>query len=280
MAWDADGTVGVIVDGTRDPSFPVAYSPPPKPWLNMTSTQKTGMNDENPSTGPSHYNNYQWIEAGLVFPDDRELDGIYNHHRNDSSVGWVIHSFDTTNCRDGSWTNTLVNGIYNDALDGYRDNITSLALPSVKGLIVFSGHNSAGEVAGWKQFHVYGTISPGVTPDRVLFLDTESADAEFTKVLDYGDVPRGQSDVRTIKLKNNSTTKTINTIQITAEDLYLNAGGWYEFGTNGVDYQATLLVGNLGPGATKLVYVKQNVPDDETLGVQTGRFRASHASLT
>ena len=137
-----------------------------------------------------------------------------------------------------------------------------------------------GQDAAFATMHFYGVISPGETPDRILFLDTENADAEFTKVLDFGDIPRGQTTTRTFKIKNNSSSKTINTIQVTAEDLYLNAGNWYTFGDDGISYQATFAVGNLGPGSTKLLYLKQIIPGAETLGLHTGRIKASHASVT
>ena len=67
---------------------------------------------------------------------------------------------------------------------------------------------------------------------------------------------------------------------MTAVALYLNAATWYEFGDDGVAYQGTFAVGNLGPGATQLMYLKQAIPDAESLGLHTGRIEVSHASVT
>jgi hypothetical protein len=225
-----------------------------------------------------------WL--AILFPELREIDGIFavmgKADPGSMNIGAVDTSQDTTNGWDGTWTNRIAD--YADTPDEqvysyFRDNISAMAVATERGVkINFSGGQSGSDTVC--AMHLYGVISPGETPDRILFLDTENSDAVFTKVLDYGDVPRGQTQVRTFKLKNNSASKTINTVQVTTEDLYLNAAGWYDYSDDDVSYQATFAVGNLGPSATKLLYIKQSIPDAETLGVQTARIHVSHASLT
>ena len=268
MAIDADGTVMLYYDtgvATELSAGTIAL-------LN---------NEQSGGFGITFASN--WVTA--VFPEPRELDGIFTAiYRSDAyytpSFGAVDTSGDTTNGIDGTWNNAIANiNDYTTVYNNFRNNITSMAVATEKGVRArFNGTPNNLDVPA--AFHLYGVISPGETPDRILFLDTLAADAVFTKPLDFGDVPRGQTQTRTFKIKNNSATLTINTIQVTAEDLYLNAGGWYEFGDDGISYQATFAVGNLGPGATKLLYLKQVIPDAETLGVQTGRIKVSHASLT
>jgi hypothetical protein len=267
MAWDADGTVAM-------------YHPTTGALVAWNSTQKTELNDEdnvkvyNAPTGKT-----VWL-----FPELREIDGIFaaKYYNNNvlPNYGAVDSSGNTTNGIDGTWVQQLATmPDVRSCYDKFRDNIESMAVATESGLrIGWTGSNDSNN--GMMAVHIYGTISPGETPDRILFLDTENSDAVFTKVLDYAEVPRGQTQSRTIKLKNNSASKTINTIQITAESPYLNAGSWFTFGDDDVSYQATYAVGNLGSAATQLIYVKQNVPDGETLGLQTGRFKVSHASLT
>jgi len=271
MAHDADGTVGVTTNGQG------GY-----PLVNISTANLEILNNEQ-DNGANFRASSGYV--AFIFPELRNLDGIFcvSKWTSGSVLFYVIESSpDTTNGEDGTWTTQIGNYTDHGNADVYtkfRDNITSMSVTTEKGVrINFSGGSSALD----KIFaiHIYGVISAGETPDRIIFLDTENSDAVFTKPLDYGDIPRGQTSTRTFKIKNNSSTKTINTIQVTAEDLYLNAGDWYEFGDDGVAYQGTHAVGNLGPGVTELVYLKHIIPDGETLGVQTGRIKVSHASVT
>jgi len=222
--------------------------------------------------------------VGLLFPEAREFDGAWwnTWENGGGTVTRLSSSIDTTNGVDGTWVDRAISSLHDGtpSFAVWRTGITSAAVSNVTGLR-FYAQQSTPYRSEWRKAHAYGTFSPGTTPDRILFLDTENSDAVFSKVLDYAEVPRGQTQVRTIKLKNNSATKTINTIQLTATALYLNAASWYTFSLDDVAYQATLnTIGNLGPGDTKLIYVKQSVPDAEQLVPQTARLRVAHASLT
>lgn len=271
MAYDADGTVVVLVRNAGATTL-------------VSAGDVSNMNNEN---GLSFYqvndeSGEQFFPTWL-FPESRELDGHYLGFT--ASAGWTFEesasSGDTTNGTDGTWTTIDSPAVReaSTASDHYRDNIKSLAIPTEIGFR-FAFSDDGNDNAKLRRIHLYGIISPSETPDRILFLDTLNADAVFTKVLDFGDLPRGQTQTRTFKIKNNSSSLTINTIQITAEDLYLNAGDWYEFGDDGIAFQATFAAGNLGQGDTKLIYLKQVIPGAETLGVQVGRIKVSHASLT
>ncbi len=272
MAWDADGTV---LTSRKELSGVLG---------NEGASNMAELNDEDntmvtPVSGHDGNSNFYWTHT---FPELREFDGIFvgGDLSNASEPKSMASSGDTTNGADGTWTQRIADmDNHGSVYDKFRNNIVSQAVQSVKGVRVEwrVGNTANGKVMA---IHLYGKISPGETPDRIIFLDTENSDAEFTKVLDFGDKPRGQTTTRTFKIKNNSSTKTINTIQITAEDLYLNAGDWYAFGDDGVVYQATHDVGNLGPGVTELVHLKQIIPDAETLGLQIGRILVSHASVT
>lgn len=272
MAWDTDGTVAVYFDVNVGGT------------IELIGTEKAFLNFEGADgdriPGMSNSKTYMVV---LLFPELRELDGVFAVQSNVSqnALGVCESSGDTTNGVDGSWVIQIADLPDNLVTAGfYRTAILSLAVATEAAVRVEVFCYSSSFVS-LSTLHVYGTISPGETPDRILFLDTLNSDAEFTKVLDYAEVPRGQTQQRTIKLKNNSSSKTINTIQITAEDLYLNAGAFYTFSVDDVAYQATLAYGNLGPGATSTpIYVKQSVPDAEQLGLQTGRLKVSHASLT
>lgn len=278
MAYDADGSVSLESGVTEAEPSPGGHGSDPYVAANGVNGNDETQTDFADHNVPGTANGY--LICCVIFPEPRELDGMYVQIANFEGGHWVYYSTNTTNGIDGSWTTTGVTMLTDVGLAEYRNNITSLAFPGVRAIKTLQGVTGTAGTTRMRRLHLYGTISPGETPDRILFLDTLNADAVFTKVLDFGDVPRGQTQTRTFKIKNNSSSLTINTIQVTAEDLFLNAGDWYTFGDDGVNYQATFSVGNLGPGATKLLHLKQVIPSGETLSVQAGRIKVSHASVT
>ena len=286
FAWDADGTV-VLYDSGTDGNMGGGGAPV-NPWNAATAQESQNGNDEDWATIFRRFNSPgvpdAYVLTAFVFPEDREIDGAWINGTMNNSDLWLYTSVDSTNGIDGTWLSTVADWssgfTATSTLEAYRDEILSLAVANVASIKFHIENTPSSSDAILRRMHFYGVISPGATPDRIVFLDTDNADAVFTSVLDYGDVPRGQTQQRTIKVKNNSASKTINTVQITAEDLYLNAGGWYTFSDDDVTYSATLALGNIANGATQLVYVKQIIPDAETLGLQAGRIKVSHASLT
>lgn len=285
MAWDGDGTVGLYSQHATGGTGPSGGGFGSVPWTQSSQGAMEAGNDENIAT---FYRSMQvggtsdgYVLVCFLFPEKRELDGMYINRNTDANANrWVYKSDDTTNGIDGIWDNTTAGFSTSSSPPDYRDSITSMAFSSVVAVKGNMGATGTNDLVQWRSIHIYGEISPAETPDRILFLDTENSDAEFTKVLDFGDVPRGQTTTRTFKIINNSASKTINTIQVTAEDLYLNAGDWYEFGNDGISYQGTYAVGNLANGAEETIYLKQIIPGGETLGVQAGRIKVSHASVT
>lgn len=286
FAWDSDGSVALRSEATgNDGPSPGDFGA--VPWTNASLSERVNGNDED---SDSYFHSKSGGGSGItvhilmaiLFPESRDLDGMYVVATSTGTVNnyWMYKSQDTTTGVDGAWVDTEVPRETDVALDHYRNNIKALSFPSVKGIKGNIDSVGTNKATFWHTIHLYGVISAGETPDRIIFLDTEDSDAEFTKVLDFGDTPRGGTSTRTFKIKNNSSSKTINTIEVTAEDIFLNAGGWYTFSENDADYFTSFSVGNLGPGATKLLYMKRVIPDDETIGVQAGRIKASHASVS
>ena len=265
MGWDADGTVAVerVLTGQL---------------TELTPAQKAEMNDEENVTVISKYaTSWQFV---LLFPEKREIDGLFIAG---DAVGSVYTSADTTSGLDGTWGTLFADfpespNAYND----YRTGIQSSADPGKRGLDVrvanYSGYSRLYAV------HVYGEISPGETPDRLLFID-EATGLEFAAAKDYGDTPRGSARDFSFRLKNNSTVAgnnvTLNTIQVTAEDLFLGSGAWYTFSYGGGAFQGTIQIASLAPEATsQLIVCRQIIPTDETLGPHAGRVKATVGSLS
>ncbi len=272
MAWDVDGTVGM------------SRQVPLGAMVAITSGQAANLNGEQHGDHLTYWSNNRSYQVYWLFPEAREIDGVFAcGNKSDNGgprPGLVESSSTSTNGLDGIWTLLIANmPDFYSTIPEYREEIISAAVATETGLRMewITLTNVSLSPAS---LHIYGTISPGETPDRIIFLDTENADQEFTKVLDFAEVPRGQTTTRTFKIKNNSSSKTINTVQVTAEDLYLNAGDWYEFGDDGVNYQATFTVGNMTNGSEETIHLKQIVPPAETLGLQAARIKVSHDSVT
>jgi hypothetical protein len=274
-AYDVDGSVVLFTTGIT------LEDTPNTPYNLLSLSDKEKINSENPTDGiASGAVYYHGAHCCFLFPEKREIDGIYAQKLTSEPEHFVNYSQDSTNGFDGTWIDTSVSMSNASTFDLYRTNITSLALSNIVALTFYDGKINVISNCGFRRIHIYGTITPGESPDRLIFLDTENSDAVFTKVLDYGDVPRGQTQTRTFKVKNNSSTKQANTVQVTAEDLYLGAGDWYSFSDDDVSYQATFPVGNLSNGGTKLLYIKQIVPDAQTPGPYAARIKANQASWT
>lgn len=269
MATDVDGTTGMWMrqDLTGGSSaFTVAN------LANLNSEVEQLSLD----MGYNQPGKYAWLQ----FPQKRDVDGTFLSIHTSGVPGQLATSVDTTNGIDGTWVEKVANypDIYTTAVL-WREDIELYTAAGIYGTRIAVGSTGA-TYQRWATWHTYGTITAGETPDRLLFLDTTDSDNEFTAPLDYGEIARGTTQDRTIKLKNNSASLQINTIQITAEDSYLDAGTLYEFSDDDITYSATLALGNLTFGSEILVYVRQTLDDAETLGIMAGRFKASHASMT
>jgi len=131
-------------------------------------------------------------------------------------------SADTTNGVDGTWVNATMTAGYPPntlLLDDWRKGLkTFTGLTGVKA-IRFAAPTLTGIYAdGLYVLHIYGHKTAGQTPDDILFLDAEDADAEFDSPLDFGDRPAGTSVIRQIKVRNSSATLTASNLVVTVVD--------------------------------------------------------------
>lgn len=272
MAWDADGTVALSQNPSANTGSPV------DPWSNVSAGNRAEMNDEdNVDAVTVGQKNSGWL--CLIFPELREIDGIFQASAGGeftSGSSKAESSADSTNGFDGTWSvavasgSFIVHGANSVFPTSYRTSITSLAINAHRALRtkIRSGIGNTFH----RGLHVYGTISPSETPDRLLWLD-EDTGLEFTAPLDYGDVPRGSARDYQVRLRNNSATLTATTIQYTAESLAFGSAAWYTFTLpGGSTFQSTRQIASLGPEAnTGIITVRQVVPDAAPLGAHVAR---------
>lgn len=259
MAWDADGSVLLYYVGNNLPT--TVGIAPPGPWLEANSAFRAETNDEDlvasingfglgGGTGAAH--------VCIIFPELREIDGVFDQWEGNGGISsyWQKASPDTTNGIDGAWTQDIVSGksapSAMQTLDrtDYRTNIQTTALSSMRAIRIFARSGGSNTYVGVDELHIFGEIAAGQTPDRLLFID-ETSGLEFTTALDFEDVPRGSSEDREWRIKNNSATLDANTIQYTSEALFLGAASWFTHSLPaGSTYQGTQQITTLAPATT------------------------------
>lgn len=295
LAYDADGTVVWYVThaaGTYVP--PAPPTPPDFPLSILSAAGLQALNGEDNTPGLTNFTDT--IEEGgiwafMIFPDLRDIDGYY---WNLFTTGfgtwgdeWLYYSTDTTTGYDGTWS-ALGSQVYSQdwlVNPDYRDSIQTATVTGVKGLRFGSDvsvNNIAQKTHEHRALHLYGTVAAsGANADRLIFLDTSDSDAEYTVLIDDGDVGRGADTAFNFKAKNNSSTKQANTVAVTATAALDDSDGWFTFATTELGtYSATLALGNIASSGTVTVYVKKEIPDGQTLGLHAGRIALSKASWT
>ena len=292
MAYDDDGTVvqGYVGKvGNVNNGDGVAPSNAFTAW---SVANKEGFNNEDQTIVVSATSNSS-LEAGifvnLIFPELREIDGFYwNGRCENCQEDWLYSSSDTTNGVDGTWsavgtqvrTNTV---LYPD----YRISINAVSVSNQRSIsmMIHTPGSAFGREATLKRLHYYGEISAGETPDRLLFIDN-STSLEFTRPLDWGDVPRGTTLDFDVKVKNNSSTLTANTNLLDFEALYQTSDTYYTIKETGGSFATTLSITSIAAGVTypiaggDVITIRLTVSDAALLRLEAARLELSTVSWT
>ena len=218
----------------------------------------------------------------LFFPEQREVTAAaFGFDRVSAGVESLYGSNDTTNGVDGTWeTASFPNGIPNVAtsLDGWRSTIKAISFTGGKRMLRWT-INSTGYFGLQNQttVHLYGEKVAGQTPDDVIYIDHDTTPGvEYTAPEDFGDQPLGTTVVRQFRLKNTSTTKTANSINVQCND------SDFAISTDGTTWVVTISIASLGPGAqSATMYVRCTTPaPGNLLGPRFARIVTTVASYT
>lgn len=275
MAYDGDGTVAlyrISVDSGATFGIQNAFSSADLAELN----DEDNVDSDQPNFSGLGNNCRAW--ATFIFPELREFDGFFgrlNQGAGDRHIHDIQTSADTTNGIGGTWNSQTTNYAADDAsIDVYNNyrTVTSYAAGGIRAVRFFL-NASGNQGTRPRAFHIYGDITPGETPDRILWID-ELTGVEFTTPADFGDVPRGSSEDIEVRLKNNSASLTATTVQYTAEDLYLGSGAWYTATLpGGSTFQGTRQIASIGPATTTAVITVRRVTSGAaTLGLHAARY--------
>lgn len=274
MAYDRDGTIGF-----RMTSGFGAYQ-------TLTLAQMQGLNDEAPSGYTFTSNQSYWV--GFLFPQLRTLAGVMYCIRWDNQTIQVQTSVNTTNGIDGTWTGqpTLASQSETGGTTIFRTDIRSVSLSSVKA-VRFQHNDNGGNSGDMLAVHLYGRINDTETPDRLRFWhptldepldDNTAADGAW---LDFAESTRGTTADKSFRIKNNSSTLTANSINITNNaltDTTPSVPPQFTF-SNGGAFATSLDIGNLGPGAlSSVITIRRTTPSNAALSLWWTRVMADPTS--
>lgn len=305
IPYDVDGSfVGI--------RYPTGTSPQEQ-WLEWDGTWLKDLNDidetqitwepygfgGNAATELAHG---YFVENVWIFPETRDLYGWWftlkalNVYAEGNRF-IVASSQDTTNGYDGTWTEladfyaAALGGKYdfgsgwNPRIGQFRGGLVTCNQPGTRGFRITSGQESAFiSPSDFRAVHLWGSISSGETPDRLLFIDQDTGLA-YTKPQDWGDTPRGLTVDHDIKIKNNSATYDASTFTLSFSAEYLDSDTWHTIKETGGSFSTTLnitsiLAGASYPASTNVITLRNAVPVDALIGLYEARLEASPPTWT
>lgn len=262
IAYDVNGSAMYNLSG----STPVA----------MTSADMVTLNDDSNSswgTGP--------LTVGLFFPVAMDIGGVCVIAH--ASPMYTYYSTDTTNGVDGTWTSgpSWATTIYPNVPTASRTNISTVSWTGVKAIKVQLTSGGGAYYSHLYAVHVYGQTSSAV--DKLTMWDPVLDQPLGGAALDFGDVPQGNTQTKTFRIKNESASLTASSITIDDQaltDYTPSIPPQYDYSIDGgATYAQTVNIGNLGPGAiSPVVTVRKSTPSNAALSLHTLRITATASS--
>jgi hypothetical protein len=212
--------------------------------------------------------------AILIFPELRDIDGTYILGENFDACG-LLTSADTTNGLDGTWV--LQSSVVGTAtrsplsvevIPDYREGIYAWSATGKRAVQFWFANSSGLDSNFLREFHVYGEIGSGETPDRLLFIDDQTG-LEYGVTQDWGNRPRGAAADKDIRVKNNSGTLTANSITIgrgRTETAPSDASTWYTM-DNGSGFGSSVSITSLTAGSEDTWTLRQIIPTTAVPGL-------------
>lgn len=277
MAYDVDGTQGFWTNAGYTGMVAQA-----------TSGDLVAMNDENIGTNWPPTGAFSSSSVVLIFPELRDLDGLYLAYTEGFlGITGVQVSTNTTNGIDGTWTSYPIppGSTTVDTVTKMRTAImanTALGIKAIRWTWTSSG---GGTTSRTSSAHLYGEPAPGENLQRLEIwhptLDQKASEAYF----DWGNVPRGSTEIRQFRVKNMHGTLTANSVRAAMSiltDTSPSVVGQMAISKDGTSYASQqTLTSPLGPGAiSPVLYLRRTTPTNATLSLWWHRLFADCSSWT
>lgn len=239
-------------------------------WLSDTAVANLNSYKKEQSWGQAH--NQSTPIFWIFFPNKVNVTHMTFVGNYAINYCYIQGSSDTTNGTDGTWINGTFTYKAGNASTSWREHIFTCTFSNnpIKA-IRFTLH-------GVDDFYLYHAHVYGYevddTPEDILFCDTSGI--EFTALMDWKDRPEGTDEIKTFKLKNKSTTKSANTINLSIAladfSLSLDQLTW----TSSIDIPS-LAADTLSDN----IYIKNTIgAHPQTLGLRSSRIVATIGSWT
>jgi len=275
MPYDIDGTE--VATHSRGLSIANTFGRGIDSWLDSTS--KMNMNAENRAQSWS-YGNSGALPFWFFLPELREVSHIALEYGSGSLPGlgdayFIIQgSADSSNGMDGTWETGVYNPAHSFDADAWRKNIFSVSFSGPVKCVRMAFYRAAPEIGTILHIHLYGQKAAGQTPDDIVFCNA-STGAELVALTDWGDRQEGTTEILSFKVKNASSSKIANDI-----NLQLNHADFTMSWSPEGPWVTVLDIATLGVGAlSNTVYVRNKLePPLLILGPYAARVIASVGS--
>lgn len=281
LAYDRDGSVGFYIDASG------VYQ--------ATTAMLVAHNNEAPDAGGSGslwmYASETSRTSGLIFPQPRDIAAvcvIIVTFFASPNIAAIDTSTNTTYGGDGTWTRLATNfaaTVSASASPDYRNDVVPLAANGIKA-IRFVIQKATAQSFNAHTLHIYGAPSPGAAPDRtVIWHPTLDQPLSATPAwLDFGDTPRGTSEIRQFRVKNTSATKTATNTVVSVETLTDSSPSFppqFLLSPDGAVYAPTVQIPTLGPGViTAPISMQRSTRADAALGPWAARVVSAPGTMS
>ena len=251
----------------------------------FSSEQLISLNNNSLSYMLAHGDYYSTkdYEIRMFFPEKYEIENICVSFtaEDDPSVS-IKGSNDTANGVDGTWESAAFpNGAAkrgNTTTYWWRINVLPVSFSTAYKTIciripIYYNRGTTCYVHG---IHLYGRKASNEAPDDILFCNASTGD-ELTALTDWGDRPEGTTVIKSFKVKNASTTKIANNV-----NLQLNHADFLMSFSSSGPWQATLDISSIPANSLSAeIFVKNTLgPPLLALGPKAARVIASVGSWT
>ncbi len=263
VPYDSDGTACLFLDKNLNSSVPFSQN------VIESLNSDTRPNLENSDI----YGNWYFC---CVFPQPRDIKGVYVRHELwQNTLPAAEYSPDTTNGIDGTWITlgSIETG------GNMRNDIRACNGPSAKGIRLKSNNNSATKI---QRVHIYA--DPVIIDEQRLDFWHATEDRPLSgQEANWGDIPRGSSGDLEFRVKNLSSSKTAQQIQLGFHALDpgnpSNPGQHLLKAPNSSQFLSAININDLAPTAVSGVITLRRVTDMQAqLGLYTVTMKAEPVS--
>lgn len=264
LAYDRDGSIGVTITAAGAITA-------------LSNADLRALNDE--GEGSPAFSTK--ARLAIVFSVPHDLTAIFLAI-SAGQLASIETSKNTTTGIDGTWTTQVAPATYvRDVRPQYRiaSNLTPMLSGSdsqeVRGIrISFTANQSL----NFRGLHIYGEVSSSATSDRLSFREVGSDVEVGPTHFDWGNVPRASSADKTFRVKNLSSTKTAQSVEVYPEALtpgVPSVASMLLLSLDGVSFTPSVSLGDLSPGEiSPTITTRRVVPSNAQVSVWSARYVA------